>query len=45
MLPVWKARKIAKATRHLPLEAAEWGDRQLLGAAASIGSRVIAVWP
>lgn len=41
MVPVWKARKIAKATRDLPLEAARWVDRQLIGAAASIASAAL----
>lgn len=36
-VPVWKARRIAKATRDLPLAAVRWVDRQLIGAAGSIG--------
>ncbi|MBE7326057.1 DUF222 domain-containing protein, partial [Nocardioides sp. Y6] len=41
VLPVWKARKIAKATRDLPREAAAWVDGQLIGAAASIGAAAL----
>ncbi len=36
-LPVWRARRIAKATRALPFDAARWVDRQLLGTAGSVG--------
>lgn len=36
-LPVWRARRIARATRSLPLTAAAWVDRQLIGCAGSVG--------
>lgn len=36
-LPVWRARRIAKATRALSEAAAHWVDRQLVGCAASVG--------
>ncbi|GGD05523.1 HNH endonuclease [Nocardioides daphniae] len=38
---VWKARRIATATRSLSLEAARWVDRQLIGAAGSIGAAAL----
>lgn len=38
---VWKARRIASATRSLSLEAARWVDRQLIGAAGSIGAAAL----
>ncbi|QCC78186.1 HNH endonuclease [Nocardioides daphniae] len=38
---VWKARRIATATRSLSLEAARWVDRQMIGAAGSIGAAAL----
>ncbi|QCX28638.1 HNH endonuclease [Nocardioides jishulii] len=40
-VPVWKARRIATATRSLSLAAARWVDRQLIGAAGSIGAAAL----
>ncbi|QCX28705.1 HNH endonuclease [Nocardioides jishulii] len=40
-VPVWKARRIATATRSLSLAAARWVDRQLIGAAGSIGTAAL----
>lgn len=37
-LPVWRARRIARATRDLSEAAAHWVDRQLIGCAASVGT-------
>lgn len=36
-VPVWKARRVARATRPLPLAGARWVDRQLLGRTGSLG--------
>ncbi len=41
LVPVWKARRIATATRSLSVEAANWVDRQLVGAAASMGTAAL----
>ncbi len=41
LLPVWKARRIATATRDLSQEAAGWVDRQLLGKAGSLGAAAL----
>ena len=36
LVPVWKARRVAARTRHLPLDAAAWVDRQVAGRVSSL---------
>lgn len=41
MVPVWKARRVARATRHLTEDAAAWVDRQLTGRVSGVGPAML----